>query len=175
LSVFLRDVHAVHSQGYGLLLSLNAGTVVLLQFWVTRKAKRYAPMLMMALGTSFYLIGLTMYGFVSTYVLFVVAMLFITIGEMIGVPVGQALAAHFAPEDMRGRYMAFYSLSWTISAAAAPWAAGLIMDNYDPNWVWYAAGIISALASAGFYSLHLKTKPRWSSDATEKRRVLAVS
>ena len=155
LSVFLRDVHGVSTQGYGFMLSLDAGTVVLFQFWVTRRIKRYAPMLMMAIGTAFYLVGFTMYGFVSTYILFVTAILLITIGEMIVMPVGQALVAHFAPEDMRGRYMAFFALSWTIPAAVGPWAAGLIMDNYDPNWVWYAAGIISAVAIAGFCALHL--------------------
>jgi len=46
----------------------------------------------------------------------------ITIGEMIVVPVGQALVARLAPEDMRGRYMAFYGLCWTIPAAVGPWA-----------------------------------------------------
>ena len=101
-----------------------------------------------------------MYGFVSTYTLFVTAILLITIGEMIVMPVGQALVARFAPEDMRGRYMAFFALSWTIPAAVGPWAAGLIMDNHDPNWVWYAAGIISAVAIAGFCALHLITRPR---------------
>ena len=160
LSVFLRDVHGVSTQGYGFILSLDAGIVVLFQFWVTRRIKRYAPMLMMAVGTAFYLVGFTMYGFVSTYILFVTAILLITIGEMIIMPVGQALVAHFAPEDMRGRYMAFFALSWTIPAAVGPWAAGLIMDNYDPNWVWYAAGIISAVAIVGFCALHLITRPR---------------
>ena len=165
LSVFLRDVHGVSTQGYGFMLSLDAGTVVLFQFWVTRRISKYAPMAMMAVGTAFYLVGFTMYGFVSTYILFVVAILLITIGEMIVMPVGQALTARFAPEDMRGRYMAFYGLAWTIPSAVGPWAAGLILDNYDPNWVWYAGGIISAIAVGGFYSLHLKTRSRFASVA----------
>lgn len=170
LSVYLRDVHDVPTQGFGLILSLNAGTVVLFQFWVTRKVKKYTPMLMMALGTGFYLIGFTMYGFVSAYVLFVVAMMLITIGEMIVMPVGQALVARFAPEDMRGRYMAFYTLSWAIPSTVGPWAAGLIMDNYDPNWVWYAGGIILTIAAAGFYFLYLRTKPRFAAIVEEKQR-----
>jgi MFS family permease len=82
---------------------------------------------------------------------------------MIVMPVGQALVARFAPGDMRGRYMAFYGLSWTIPAAVGPWAAGLIMDNYDPNWVWYAAGVICAIATAAFYFLHFKTRSRFVS------------
>jgi MFS family permease len=162
LSVFLRDVHGVPAQGFGFMLSLNAGIVVLFQFWVTRRIKKFAPMLMMAVGTGFYLVGFTLYGFVSAYILFVAAMVLITIGEMIVVPVGQALVARFAPEDMRGRYMAVFGLSWAIPSAVGPWVAGIILDNYDPNWVWYAGGILCALASAGFYALHLKTQARFA-------------
>ena len=167
LSVFLRDWRGVPARGYGLLLSINAGTVVLLQFWVTRRTKRFPPALMMALGSVLYLVGLSMYGFVSAYTLFALAMVLITVGEMIVVPVGQSLAASLAPEDMRGRYMAIYGLSWAIPSAIAPWAGGLILDNYNPNWLWYAAGIACAVAAAGFVALHLKTAPRHKPVAEE--------
>lgn len=170
LSVYLRDVHGVSPQGYGVLLSLDAATVVVFQFWVARKTRPYAPMLMMMAGTLFYLVGFTMYGFVSAYWLFIVAILLITIGEMVVMPVGQALVARFAPEDMRGRYMAMFGLSWTVPSAVGPWAAGLILDNYDPNWVWYAAGIISAIAAAGFYFLHVRTRGRLVFDIDEMQQ-----
>ena len=170
LSVYLRDVHGVSPQGFGVLLSLDAATVVVFQFWVARKTRPYAPMLMMMVGTLFYLVGFTMYGFVSAYWLFIVAILLITIGEMVVMPVGQALVARFAPEDMRGRYMAMFGLAWTVPSAVGPWAAGLILDNYDPNWVWYAAGIISAIAAAGFYCLHLRARGRFVSDTVETQQ-----
>jgi len=166
LSVYLRDSHGVTPQAYGMLLSLDAGVVVLFQFWIARKIRPYAPMLMMMVGTLFYLVGFTMYGFVASYALFVVAILLITIGEMIVMPVGQALVARLAPVDMRGRYMAIFGLSWTIPSAVGPWAAGLVLDNYDPNWVWYAAGIISAVAAAGFYILHLRGGSRLAAEGS---------
>ena len=128
-------------------------------------------MLMMFLGTAFYLVGFSLYGFVSAYSLFIFAMLLITIGEMIVIPIGQALVARLAPADMRGRYMAVFGLSWTIPSTVGPWAAGLIMDNYDPNWVWYAAGIISAFAMIGFYSLHLRTKEQFAPNHEEKQQI----
>lgn len=168
LSVYLRDVHGVSAQGYGFMLSIDAATVVLFQFWVTRKVKPYPPMLMMLAGSLFYLVGFTMYGFVSAYALFIVAILLITVGEMIVMPVSQALVARLAPEEMRGRYMAFFGLAWTIPAAVGPWAAGIILDNYDPNWVWYAGGIICAVAAAGFYLLHLATRSRFAVGAGEE-------
>jgi MFS family permease len=107
---------------------------------------------MMALGAFLYMIGLVMYGMVSTYALFLVAMMIITVGEMVSVPVSQAMVAKFAPEQMRGRYMAFYSLSTTISSAVGPAAAGLILDNYNPNLLWYLCGL-SCLVAIGMFLL----------------------
>ena len=161
LAVYLRDVHGVPDRGYGLLLSLDALLVVLLQFWVTRRIRGYPPMLMMAAGTLLYMIGFTMYGFVASYALFVVAIVIITFGEMIVVPLGQVLASFFAPEDMRGRYMAAFEFSWGIPAMIGPVAAGVVLDNFDPNWVWYASGIICAVAIGGFVWLHARTAARF--------------
>jgi len=160
LSVFLRDVHGIPDQGYGYLLSLNAGMVVLLQFWITRRIKHSPPMMAMSLGTLLYAIGFSMYGFVSTYSLFILAMAIITIGEMLVAPVGQALVANLAPEEMRGRYMAMFGFSWTIPFALGPLAAGLVMDNYNPNWVWYASGLVSIMAIGGYLFLHFKASER---------------
>ena len=123
--------------------------------------REFPPLLMMALGTTFYMIGFAMYGFVSTYALFVVAILLITVGEMIVMPVGQALAARFAPEDKRGRYMAFFGVSWALPGMIGPWAAGMTMDNCNANWVWYLSGIISAIAVVGVYGLYLSTRSRF--------------
>ncbi len=168
LSVYLRDVHGLQESAYGALMSINATAVVIFQFAITRRIRTRPPMLMMLLGSLLYMIGFTMYGIVVTYPLFIIAMLIITFGEMVVMPIGQAIVANLAPEDMRGRYMAFFGLSWTIPSAIGPWAAGLIMDYINPNWVWYAAGILSALAMVSFYLLHIRTKDRFSALVEEQ-------
>ena len=160
LSVYLRDAHGFSTREYGFLMSSSAILVVLTQFSVTRYIKRFPPLLMMAVATGFYLIGFTMFGLVSAYALFILAVLIITIGEMIGMPTSQSLMAAFAPEEMRGRYMAIGGLSWAVPSMIGPWAAGLIMDNYNPNWVWYAGGILCAVAMTAFYGLHLRLGAR---------------
>jgi MFS family permease len=156
LSVFLRDVHGVSAQGYGFLLTVSAIVVVLFQFWVSRQIKTRPPFLMMALGGIFYIIGFGMFGFVAAYSLFVTALVVITIGEMIVMPTSQALAANFAPEAMRGRYMAMFGLSWSIPATIAPGAAGYILDNFNPNFLWYVGGLVCSLSVLGFYALHFR-------------------
>ncbi len=154
LGVFLRDVRGLPESRYGLLLTLNAAMVVVFQFWVTRRIKSRPPLKMMALGALLYAIGFAMYGFVSLYSLFLLAMAIITVGEMIIAPVSQAIVATFAPETMRGRYMAVFGISWGIPFAVGPYLAGLLMDRYSPYWVWYASGLAGTIAAAGYLLLH---------------------
>ena len=97
-----------------------------------------------------------MFGLVNAYVLFVTAVVVITIGEMIIVPTSQALAANFAPADMRGRYMAIYGLSWALPSTIGPGAAGYLLDNFNPNLLWYIGGVLCAFSVLSFYFLHLK-------------------
>jgi MFS family permease len=153
LGVYLRNEHGVPTSGYGMLLSLNAAMVVLMQFPITRRIEKYPPMLMMALGTFLYAIGFTMYGFVAVYWLFVTAMVIITIGEMIVSPVSQALVASFAPEDMRGRYMAVSGISWGLPYAIGPYLAGRVMDGPNPHILWYIAGAVGIVSTLAFLGL----------------------
>ena len=71
-----------------------------------------------------YAIGYALYGFVSTFLLFNIAMVIITIGEMIVAPVGQALSTSFAPEQMRGRYLAIQGHTIGIAYGIGPLLAG---------------------------------------------------
>jgi len=70
-------------------------------------------------------------------------MIIITIGEIIIAAFIQTLAASFASENKRGRYMAIYSYAYILPSLFGVLAAGLIMD-IEPNWVWYLGGIIAS-------------------------------
>lgn len=160
LSVYLRDNHGVNPSGYGFLMTTSAITVVLFQFWVSRLIKRRPPFLMMAFGTVFYMIGFALFGVVAIYALFAFNIVIITIGEMIVVPTSQAIATNFAPETMRGRYMAIFGLSWAIPSTIGPGAAGYILDNFNPNLLWYIGGALCGLSVLAYYALHLRLRSR---------------
>ncbi|MBV6394647.1 MAG: Multidrug resistance protein MdtH [Anaerolineales bacterium] len=156
LSVYLRDEHGVDPQIYGILMMSSAITVILFQLAVSRWLRDKHQFLMMGFGTLFFMVGFSMIGFIAAYWLFAVALVIITIGEMIVFPVSQGLAANFAPEAMRGRYMAFFGLSWAIPSVVGQLAAGYILDYMNPNLVWYLGGILSAVSAASYYTLHLR-------------------
>jgi MFS family permease len=156
LSVYLRDNHGINTQGYGFLLTTSAVTVILFQFSISRFIKKRPPFLLMAAGTLFYMVGFSMFGFVSVFWLFALAIVIITFGEMILMPTSQALTANFAPEDMRGRYMAVYGLAWSVPSTIGPGLAGVILDNFNPNLLWYIGGVLCAFSAVSFYALQVR-------------------
>jgi MFS family permease len=177
LSVYLRDNHNINPSGYGFLMTTSAITVVLFQFWVSRIIKVRPPFLMMAFGTIFYMIGFALFGVVATYALFALNIVIITIGEMIVVPTSQTIAANFSPENMRGRYMAIFGLSWAIPSTIGPGAAGYILDNYNPNLLWFIGGAICGLSVLAYYALHLRlgARPQFAPAQKEGQPLPAAS
>lgn len=169
LSVFLVNHKGVTTRQFGYILSLNAGMVVVMQIFFTRLVSKWKPMLTMALGNILYVIGFSMYGYVENYSMFILAMVIITIGEMIIAPISQTIVANFAPEDMRGRYMAVQAFAWVIPVTFGPLGAGFIMDNFDPRLLWFVAGGIGLLDVFGFLLLHLKAGHKFDEKANGKR------
>jgi predicted MFS family arabinose efflux permease len=155
LAVYLRDMHQIRSQSYGIMLAIAGLEVVLFQIWISRSIRKYPPFVMMAFGTLFFIAGFSMIGFVQGVLLFTLCITLITIGEMITFPTNRVIATGFAPAEMRGRYMAIYDLGWALPATIGPAAAGLILDNYNPNLLWYAGGILCVVSAVSFYGLHL--------------------
>ncbi len=169
LAVFLRDQHGIEPAGFGVLLSLNAVIVVAFQFWTTRKVRMYPAMFTLTVGTLFYAIGFSMFGYTGGYALFVAAMVIITIGEMLVVPTGQAIAVRLAPEHMRGRYMAVFGFGYAIASGSGTWLAGQINAHLGFEWVWYLAGVVATAAALGYLAMHYlielpKTEPEFEGE-----------
>lgn len=158
LAVYLRDVHGIEPWGFGLLLSMNAVMVVLLQLSITRQVRKrgYPSMLVLAVGTLLYAVGFGLFGFVASVGLFVAAMVIITVGEMLVVPVGQAVAARLAPEDMRGRYMAVFGFGFAIASGSGPWLAGQVEARLGFEWVWYLGGLVAGMAALAYLALQMR-------------------
>jgi MFS family permease len=61
---------------------------------------------------------------------------------------------------MRGRYMAVFGLSWAIPSVVSLGLAGYILDNFNPNLLWYIGGALCALSALSYWGLHLRLGKR---------------
>jgi MFS family permease len=95
-------------------------------------------------------------------------MIIITFGEMVNMPISQSIAARFAPEDKRARYMAVFGFSWTVPMLFGIIITGWIYDtsivrsDISDNLLWYITGIIAIIAVAGFLLLHRIARNRFA-------------
>jgi MFS family permease len=158
LPVFMRDNLTFSREDslmiYGLMISMNAFMVVVAQFWIIRKIKKYEGLILMAVGNLLYGIGFGLYGFVATVPFLFFAMFILTIGEMFVAPYQQTITAKFAPEDKRGRYMAVAGFSGMIPSMFGVLGAGAIIDGPNPEFLWYLCFILSLFVVAGYMRLN---------------------
>jgi len=157
--VYIKDGYQILESQFGLIMAVNAGMVVAFQYPVTRALRRLALGPTLALGALFVSLGLGTVAFSSTFVMFLVSMIILTIGELIFAPASVALVAELAPEEMRGRYMGVFGMSMGISFGMAPALGGFINDNLGPVFIWHIMAVVALLSAAFFYALGRRTTP----------------
>jgi MFS family permease len=101
--------------------------------------------------------GLSSVGTAAALIFCVGAIVF-GIGECFHGPNQGALVADLAPERLRGRYMAFSTLSWEIGFAVGPAVGGFVLDR-SPNALWLLAAFTCLLAGAGALALERQLAP----------------
>lgn len=132
LPVYAKEQYGVIESQYGFVMATNAAMVVLFQYPITRYSERLAPLPVMAAGALFYALGVGSVALATGFSHFLLSMVIVSIGEMLVVPTGTAMAANLSPADMRGRYMGFYGLTWSVGIGIGPVIGGLLSDQVSP-------------------------------------------
>lgn len=158
--VYMNRTFNIPQEHYGLMLASNAAMVVLFQFSIARWVDQRERSQMLALGATLYAFGFGLIGFVSTSLLFEVAVIILTLGEMVIVPASQTLAADLAPIDMRGRYQAVYGVTAGLGFGIGPVVAGALFDAGLGQWIWIGSLIVGLLVAAGYRANGPKLKRR---------------
>ena len=159
----LLGVHAIDNFGlsetlYGLIPTVNAVMVVLLQLFVTRRTSHFRPLAVMAIGTLFYGLGVGSIAFATGFWGFLASMVIVTIGELMVIPTASTYTANRAPETMRGRYMSMLALTMGAGSMVGPLLGGFLNDTYSPSAIWYGGGAAGFLGAIIFFILATKTR-----------------
>ncbi|MRT17094.1 MFS transporter [Vitellibacter sp. q18] len=117
MPIYYEKVHFLSEDVIGWLLFINGATIVIFEMpliaWLDRKkiSKTMATFWgIFFLGLSFLALNITTWSGVL-----IIAMLLMTLGEMIGFPFSNALALEMAPKGRKGSYMGLYSMSFSFA------------------------------------------------------------
>lgn len=139
----------------GILYAVNTVGVAAFQIPVTRLLARHRRTRSVALGGAvfsasfllFAVFGIASAGITLVIGLFAATVLF-TAGELLQGATASALVASAAPEQSRGRYLAFYQYSWVIPTIAAPAALTALLNlSATAMWLLLAAGVACSAAA----------------------------
>ncbi|MFC1409698.1 MDR family MFS transporter [Streptacidiphilus sp. N1-12] len=156
LPVYLTQTLRTSTGVPGMLYALNTIGIAVVQIPLTRLVIRRARTRTAALGGAVFALSFLLFASSALLpgqgpllgCLFLATALYTT-GELLHSPATSALATGTAPAELRGRYMAFYQLSWALPSAAAPtlFTAGLALS---PTGLWL---LLATLASGSALAL----------------------
>lgn len=90
----------------------------------------------------------------------VIAMLFITLGEMMSMPFMNAFWIVRTNDHNRGQYAALYTMAWSIAQVLAPTLGGYLITIGGFSMLWWILGGVCLISSVGFRILYInKFKP----------------
>jgi len=147
---------------YGLLMSFNGLLVILLELSVTTVTRRIPALVALALGLVLNGVGFGAIGIAASIPALAVTVVIWTFGEMVFAPVGSAYIADIAPLDLRARYQAAYTFTFSLGLMLAP-IGGTLLYSIDPPVLWATCFGLS-VAAAG-----VMTRAWWRERGTERR------
>ncbi|UPT75876.1 MAG: MFS transporter [Elusimicrobiota bacterium] len=174
------SVHCVDIMGFskrevGWLFSLNGLVVIGLQTTIVNATQGFRLSRALALGCVLYSIGYMYAGHAQTFSAMALAMIVITLGEIVVSPGLPSLATNLASPRHRGRYIGFHGLFFQTGSSLAPLLGGFWLERLSPTWPsgpWIFIGCVGLLASIGF--LRIGRLLRSSEDAAHGRAPAAV-
>jgi MFS family permease len=105
---------------FGLVLSVNGFLIAAFELTAVDWLRRFRRLRVAALGVLMTAVGLGSMGLFMHWACFLVAIILVTIGEILTLPQQTAFLSDWAPPEMRGRYIGISSASWGLGAAVAP-------------------------------------------------------
>jgi len=132
---------------YGLLITVNAVTVISLTTWVLALTRRLAPALTVALSALFFALGFGLIGLVHSVPWLLLSTLIWTVGEILGATSAGAYIANHSPLTHRGRINAIAPIIMWSGHAFGPPLAGRLIERFSVAVIWPGTFILSLAAA----------------------------
>ena len=167
MPIYYEKAHFLTEDLIGWLFFINGAVIVVFEMplisWLERKqvSKTMATFWgIILLAISFLVLNLTQWSGIL-----IIAMLLMTLGEMIGSPFSNALALEMAPKGRKGSYMGMYSMSFSISHIVGHNTGMNMVDGLGYEVTWYYIFVFLIVISGLTLWLYrlLKKSPKFTS------------
>lgn len=145
---------------YGVLMSINAFTVLFCTVAITSFTKHFKPLVNITIAGLLYAVGFGMLGIIDDYYLFILSTVIWSLGEILVVTNFGVYMADNSPSNFRARFNAVGSLSWSIGGALGTSIAGKFLQEMGLNYIWLLAFVLSIVGTVGMYLICMISEKR---------------
>jgi predicted MFS family arabinose efflux permease len=152
LPIFFREQLHFDKPLIGAVLALNGLIIVIIEMVLVFKLEgRRSPVQYISLGSfciglSYLILNLPLAGLVIA----LVAMITLTLGEMLMFPFVNAFWVKRSNEHNRGQYAALFSMSFALAHVLAPTFGSQVVQHSSYHVLWYVVFVLCLIASFGF-------------------------
>ena len=148
--LFLRQTYGLIESRIGLLLTVNAGLIVLLEMPLVHALERMKVLRLIRLGVLFMFAGFALLPYGRTFGFAVFTVILWSIGEILVFPFITTFIAGRATDANRGRFMGMYKFVFALSFVISPTYGMTIYDTFGPKILWHITGLIGVGVWLGF-------------------------
>jgi len=153
LPLYWRGAHGLRENGIGLLLALNALIIVLFEMVLSYWAEKRGRMFLFGLGGFLICLGFGLMPLGSGALYIALTVMVWSVGEMLALPLMNAVVADRAGTANRGRYMGMITMSFSVAFMLAPLAGTFVLERFGASALWYGIGLLGPPLWAGALAL----------------------
>jgi MFS family permease len=135
---------------YSILLSVNAVMVILLQLPLTHITRNLSIMKVIMIGAIFFALGYVGFGLFNSWTGIIIAMIILTIGEILVFPSGSMFIDQIAPDHLRGTYFGANSFR-SVGSFVGPMLGGFLLKSVGGNNMFMVIAVIVASSILFYY------------------------
>jgi hypothetical protein len=154
--LYLRDHFGLGKPQIGLMFAVNTVVIVVFEMLVLDRIQRWHLVRTVGWGCCLSCVGFGVLPFGSTGAYCVLAMLIVTVGEMLSFSLAASFAASRSGPGDESRYMGWYVMTTSVATVLGP-AMGSAIYAVDRDALWITCLIVGGFVLAGFYALSLRS------------------
>ncbi|WP_425397109.1 MFS transporter [Aeoliella sp.] len=151
-TLYLENQYGLSRPQIGALFAVNTLVIVALEMVLIDYVKRWPLLWTVGWGCFFSCLGFGLLPFGSTFSFAVLAMLVMTLGEMLSMPLAAGYVANRAPVGCEGRYMGWWAMGIALAFVFGP-IIGTTVYQSNPDMVWYISIVVGFVVLVGYYLL----------------------
>ena len=149
--LFLREVYGLIENRIGLLLTVNATLIVLIEMPLIHAVERMNPLRIIRIGILLLTGGFFILPFGNSFPYAVSTVMIWTMGEILVFPLLVSFIANRASDANRGQYMGLFTFVFSLCFIFGPIIGTSVYQNLGPHWLWRGVGIWGIMIWSGFH------------------------